>query len=116
MLYLKRIQYFNEFMRDSFDDRIIGPGEYYYQSDVTRDVISCQHYWELKKQYLEDTWDDSWLNYMESERDYKEQLRLAQQDYKLSGILNEEIFSENIRGDNENTGKPSEYSHAPNQL
>jgi hypothetical protein len=53
---------------------------------------------------------------MESERDYKEQLRLAQQDYKLSGILNEEIFSEKIRGDNENTGKPSEYSHAPNQL
>ena len=116
MLYLKRMQYFNEFMRDSFDDRIIGPGEYYYEDMETHDVISCQHYWELKKERMENEWDDSWINYMQSEKDYKEKLRQAEQQYKLAGILDKEIFSENIRGANENDGTPTQYSHAPNKF
>ena len=116
MLYLKRVQYFNEFMRDSFDDRIIGPGEYYYEDMDTHEVISCEHYWQLKKERMENEWDDSWINYMQHEKDYKEKLRQAEQQYKLAGILDREIFSEKIRGDNENDGTPTQYSHAPNEF
>jgi hypothetical protein len=53
---------------------------------------------------------------MQSEKDYKERLRLAEQQYKLAGILDKQIFSENIRGANENDGTPTQYSHAPNEF
>ena len=54
MLCLKRIRYFDTFIRDTVDGRIIAPGEYYYE-DIDMDTgeflgtrISAEHYWELK--------------------------------------------------------------------
>lgn len=95
-LWLNRVQYFTDFMRDTLDDRIIGPGEYYYRDDETGDIISAEHYWELKKAYMEDNWDESYYNAMESERDYKEKLRQAEQQYKERTIL-QRIRNEDIR-------------------
>ena len=88
MLILKRMQYFNEFIRDTVDDRIIGYGDYYYEDDEDGTIISAEHYWELKKAAQEDAWDDSWYEYMDSERDYREKLRKAEQKMMQNSILN----------------------------
>lgn len=88
MLYLKRVQYFTDFMRDTIDDRIIGPGEYYYHDPDDGTIISAKHYWELKKAKMEAEWDDSYYNIMENEKDYREKLRQAEQKYNESSILN----------------------------
>lgn len=88
MLILKRMTYFNEFIRDTVDDRIIGPGEYYYYDPDDGLTISAEHYWELKQQKMTDEWDESYYNYMESQKDYKERLRLAEQEFNQSSVLN----------------------------
>lgn len=87
MLVLKRMTYFNEFIRDTVDDRIIGPGEYYYEDDEDGLIISAEHYWELKKQKMESEWDDSYYNYMEGQKDYKERMRQAEQAYNQKTVL-----------------------------
>lgn len=94
MLVLKRLRYFNHFMRDTVDDRIIGPGEWYY-IDIDEDtgketglIISAKHYWELKKQYNEDNFDKTWYNKMESEKEYSESLRQAEMAYREKNVLN----------------------------
>jgi hypothetical protein len=88
MLVLKRIQYFNDFIRDTVDGRVIGYGEYYYEDSDDGTIISAEHYWELKKAQMEREWDDSWYNAMESERDYKEKLRQAEMKMRQSTVLN----------------------------
>lgn len=91
MLKLYRMKYFNEFKKDSIDGRIIGPGEYYYfdtNPNGKQIYISAEHYWELKKQKMEDEWDDSYINQMESERDYRERLREQEREYLEGTILN----------------------------
>lgn len=88
MLVLKRIQYFNDFIRDTVDNRVIGYGEYYYEDSDDGTIISAEHYWELKKAQMEREWDDSWYNAMESERDYKEKLRQAEMKMRQSTVLN----------------------------
>lgn len=88
MLVLKRIQYFNDFIRDTVDDRVIGYGEYYYEDTEDGTIISAEHYWELKKAQMEKEWDDSWFNAMESERDYKEKLRQAEMKVREMTVLN----------------------------
>lgn len=98
MLELKRLRYFTDFLRDTLDDRIIGPGEYYYEDPDDGTIISCEHYWELKKEKMENDFDDSWYNYMESEKDYKERLRQAQQQLKSASILNRDILGKKIEG------------------
>jgi len=87
MLILKRVRYFTDFMRDSVDNRIIGPGEYYFEDTDDGSLISCEHYWELKKERMEAEWDDSYYNSMESERDYKEKLKEAERQYLQKEIL-----------------------------
>ena len=87
MLVLKRMRYFNEFIRDTIDGRIIGPGEYYYEDDIGDTIISAEHYWELKKQKMEEEWDDSYYNYMESQQAYKEKMKQVQQAYAEKNIL-----------------------------
>lgn len=88
MLILKRMRYFNEFIRDTLDDRIIGPGEYYYEDPDDGLIISAEHYWELKQAKMEDEWDDSYLDFMQSQKDYKEALRQAEQQYQQRTVLN----------------------------
>jgi hypothetical protein len=88
MLVLKRIQHFNDFIRDTVDNRVIGYGEYYYEDSDDGTIISAEHYWELKKAQMEREWDDSWYNAMESERDYKEKLRQAEMKMRQSTVLN----------------------------
>lgn len=87
MLMLKRMTYFNEFIRDTVDDRIIGPGEYYYHDPDDGLIISAEHYWELKQQKMNDEWDETYYNYMENQKDYKERLRLAEQEYNQQTVL-----------------------------
>lgn len=94
MLCLKRMTYFNEFIRDTIDDRIIGPGEYYYVEvddstyEKTGLIISAEHYWELKDQYQQDNFDETYYNRMESEKEYKEALRQAEMKYREHQVLN----------------------------
>lgn len=93
MLCLKRMRFFNEFIRDTVDDRIIGPGEYYYEDmDIetgksTGLIISAEHYYEMKKSDIEANWDNSYLNKMESERDYKERLREQENALREKQVL-----------------------------
>lgn len=87
MLHLKRMRYFNEIIRDTVDDRMIGPGEYYYEDDEDGTIISADHYYEIKKQRKEDEWDYSKLDIAQDEKDYKESLRQAEQEFLQENIL-----------------------------
>lgn len=93
MLCLKRIRYFDTFIRDTVDGRIIAPGEYYYE-DIDLDtgksngtIISAEHYWELKEQDMRDNFDESYYNMMESEYEYKKALREAERAAREKNIL-----------------------------
>lgn len=93
MLCLKRIRYFDTFIRDTVDGRIIAPGEYYYE-DIDMDTgeflgtrISAEHYWELKEQDMRDNFDESYYNMMESEKEYKDALRDAEREMREKKVL-----------------------------
>ena len=93
MLCLKRIRYFDTFIRDTVDGRIIAPGEYYYE-DIDLDtgksngtIISAEHYWELKEQDMRDNFDESYYNMRESEDEYKKALREAERAAREKNIL-----------------------------
>lgn len=88
MLILRRMRFFNEFIRDSIDDRIIGPGEYYFEDPDDGTIISAEHYWELKNQKINDEWDETYYNQMENQKDYKEALRQVEAKYKEQTVLN----------------------------
>lgn len=88
MLILRRMRFFNEFIRDTIDDRIIGPGEYYFEDPDDGTIISAEHYWELKNQKMNDEWDETYYNQMENQKDYKEALRQVEAKYKEQTVLN----------------------------
>ena len=95
-LKLKRNIYFNEWLKDNSDGSLIAPGEYYYEwineeGKVRR--ISCQNYWKLKKQDMEDNNPyQNMLDEAENQTDYKKQLEETEQEYIQSTILNNHIF------------------------
>ena len=98
MLILKRVTRFNEFYKDTIDGRIIAPGEYFYE-DIDIDTgkflgtrISAQHYWELKEAYMKDTFDETYYNTMESEKEYKDALREAEMELREKNILKQDIL------------------------
>lgn len=102
MLVLKRMQYFNEYIFDTTNGEMIAPGDYYYE-EVNYDkttgeiippglndkplIISAKHYWELKKERMEQTFDNTYYNRMESEKEYREALKEAEMRYNESRVL-----------------------------
>lgn len=96
MLCLKRMQYFNEFRKDSFGN-LIGPGEWFYEDmDIdnctsTGLIIKADYYMELKRAKLEEEWEKSkpakWLAAMENERDYREALKEAERGLLEAKVL-----------------------------
>ena len=93
LLILKRVTRFNEFYKDTVDNRIIGPGEYFYE-DIDIDTgkflgtrISAQHYWELKEADMKENFDETYYNTMESEKEYKDALREAEMELREKNIL-----------------------------
>lgn len=98
MLWLKRIQTFNEYLKDDSDGGLIYPGEYYYEDDETKKRISCRNYWKLKKQYMEDNNPmQATLDQAENQTEYKKQLDEQEQLFLQQTILDAPIGYKKLR-------------------
>lgn len=100
MLILKRVTRFNEFYKDTVDGRIIAPGEYYFE-DIDLDTdkflgtrISAEHYWELKKSDMEDNFDETYYNTMESEKEYRDALREKAMELREKEVLKTKMLQD----------------------
>jgi len=90
MLKLHRITRFNEFLRCHASGEILMYGDFYYTNDDGR-VISAKYYHNLKKQRERDTFDQSILENAQSQKEYQDELRKAEQEYLSAQILEEPV-------------------------
>lgn len=90
MLRLRRVQYFNEFLRCHASGQILMYGDFYYIDDENH-IISAKHYYETKMQKRRETFDESILNEAKTQKEYQDQLRLAEQEYLTSHMLDEPL-------------------------
>lgn len=87
MLWLKRMQYFNEFRTCDASGQVLMYGDFYYQDDETGKVISADYYNSLKKERQEAEFDYSRRDYYESDQEYQQALREKEQELLSNKVL-----------------------------
>lgn len=90
MLRLRRITHFNEFMRCHASGEILMYGDFYYENDDGK-IISAKYYHNTKEQLRRENFDQSILENAQNQREYQEQLRLAEQEYLSQQMLEEPV-------------------------
>lgn len=91
MLFLKRIQYFNECEKDSTTGELITWGQWYYEDDEDGFIISLDNYYEQLRKKKEQTFDYSRLSNAQNEKEYREELRKAEQSMALNSLFQRKI-------------------------
>lgn len=91
MLYLKRVQYFNECEKDSISGDLITWGNYYYEDDEDGFKIGLDHYYELKNKFVEDKFDYSKLEQAKSEKEYRLQIQKAERNLWTQTLFDRKI-------------------------
>ena len=92
MLHLKRIVYFNEFLRCKVSDQIMMYGDFYYEDDEDGLIVSAKYYNDLKKKRKEEQFDYTELNNAKSQKEYQDQLRQAERELFESTILDRKVY------------------------
>lgn len=96
MFILNRMIYPNEVRKCSLTGKMIVYGDYYLHDDTDNVDVLYREYHRLKKERIENTWDYSELNKMQSLADYKEALRQAEREVLTASILDRPIFENGI--------------------
>jgi len=91
MLHLKRMQYFNEFMKDSFGE-VMMYGDFYFESDETGKIISAKKYKELKEERRKANWDYTESDWFDNDKEYQESLKEKERELLEQTVLDEPIF------------------------
>jgi hypothetical protein len=94
------VQYFNECEKDRISGDLITWGNYYYEDDEDGFIIGLDHYYTLKKKYVEDTFDYSKLEQAKSEKAYKNELLKAERN-----LFTHTLFSRQIAGKEPSNGQ-----------
>lgn len=93
MLHLKRIIYFNEFLRCKVSNELIGYGDYYYEDDEDGLIIKASVYNRLKDKRKKETFDYSELEKLESQREYEQYMKQASREFYESTVLDRKVFN-----------------------
>lgn len=97
MLHLKRVQYFNDFLRCKVSDEIISYGDYYYEDDEDGFIVKASVYRDLKDKKREDDFDYTMLNEAKSEREYKQRLKQYEKNYLTDTVFDRKIFAKELQ-------------------
>jgi hypothetical protein len=103
MLTLHRITHFNEFMRCHASGEILMYGDFYYTDDDGK-VISAKYYHDQKEARRRDTFDQSILENAESQKEYQDELRQAEQDYLTNQMLAEKVETKDSYNNDRDNG------------
>ena len=96
MLHLKRVQYFNEFLRWDVSGEVIGYEDYYYEDDEDGLIVKATVYKELERRKKEAEFDYAKLQAAESQRDYQEKLRQYEKEFLAKTLLDRKVFNEGV--------------------
>lgn len=105
MLFLKRIRCFNEFLVCDASGEVMMYGDFYYEDDQTGKIISANYYKNLKEQRKRDTFDYTILNNAQSQKEYQDQLKKAEQEYLTATILDEPVFGKDSQNNEREANK-----------
>lgn len=94
MLILKRIQYFNEFIKCHVSGKVMMYGDFYYEDTNDGSIVDAVLYHKLKKTQETEVFDNSILNNATSEKEYTDRLKQVEQAYLQKTILYREILGE----------------------
>lgn len=97
MLILKRVQYFNEFLKCKLSDTVLMYGDFYYEDDEDGLIVSANYYHELKKKKEEDEFDQTKLNLATSEKEYSDLLKQAEREYLTQTIFDRKILGKDVK-------------------
>lgn len=92
MLMLKRIQYFNEWIKCHVSGDIMTHGDYYYEDNDDGFIVKALVYKEIKEQAKAEKFDYSKLEKAASEREYRQMLKQYENEFKASTILDRKIY------------------------
>lgn len=90
MLKLHRIRHFNEFIRCHASGEILMYGDFYYTNDEGK-IISAKYYHNMKEQKRRETFDNSILENAQSQKEYQDLLRQAEQEMLSAEMLDEKV-------------------------
>lgn len=90
MLKLHRIRHFNEFIRCHASGEILMYGDFYYTNDKGK-IISAKYYHNMKEQKRRETFDNSILENAQSQKEYQDLLRQAEQELLSAEMLDEKV-------------------------
>lgn len=90
MLILKRMQHFNEFQRCNASGKILMYGDFYYEDTETGKIIDAKYYQQLKDEKKKETFDSSLLEYAQNDKEYREELRKAEEEYLTNTMFDKD--------------------------
>ena len=98
MLHLKRVQYFNEWIRCKVSGRILSWGDWYYEDDEDGLVVCALEYKKMQQERKEEQWDYSRIQMAENEREYKQRLKELEREHIKKTLLDRQMAADKARG------------------
>ena len=96
MLVLKRVQYFNDWVKCGISGDIMTHGEYYYEDTDDGLIVKATVYKEMKDIKRAEEFDYSKLENAASEREYRQLLRQYEREFKASTLLDREVLGKDV--------------------
>lgn len=101
MLHLKRITHWNDVLECNASGKTLIYGDFYYEDDETGKIIEAQYYRSLVDKYRRDHWDKTDLERAKSEKERREALKKAEQEYLSAAVLTKPVWG---KGSMNNSG------------
>ncbi len=98
-LHLRRVQYFTDVEKSDLTGDMITYGDFYFVDDEDGFKVSLHEYYDLKKQYEEDNFDQTRLENAQSAAEYRLELERATQEMLTTSLPLRELFSRKILRD-----------------
>lgn len=96
MLRLKRVIYFNDFLKCDISGDIISYGDYYYEDDEDGLIVKADVYHALKEEKKAAEFDYSKLNKAQSMLEYSEMLKEYERQLKAKTLFDRQVEGEGI--------------------
>ncbi|WP_139995012.1 hypothetical protein [Kurthia sp. Dielmo] len=96
MFHLKRVQYFNDFLKCGISGNPIQWGDYYYVDDEDGKIVSAAEMARIKEQERLESFDYSRLNKVQSLSEYQEAVRQYEREYLERTIKDRPVFHKGV--------------------
>lgn len=91
MLVLKRVQYFNDFIRCQVTKEILTYGHFYYEDDEDGFIVGAVTYRAIKDQKRFEEFDYSRLEKASSQREYEQLLKEYETNFLTKTVLERKV-------------------------